>query len=221
MSYKHVGVYGDSFAVEVVKDSWVDKLRTKLNCDVTSYGLSGSSLVYSYSKFMKNYATHDLNIFVLTDPTREDLFDIKENEIVYKIISDDKHDQIISKGIQAKRALYPKSYHYINMAIFDSVLLRDKNIVIINAMNYDYGPNTMLNIQHLDHDFFFKKMRPELENPSRPCHMSKKQNEEFASYLVKHLNNEIDIHETFKSTNVKKCYTRSNSLYEAGLNKNN
>jgi hypothetical protein len=218
-TYSSIGIYGDSFAQDILEISWVNQLRLMLNCNVICYGLRGTSLIYSYSKFLNNYSKHDLNIFVLTDPSREDVYD---NDVGFKTIAKDSgkiRDRIIARGIETKRTLYPKSYYFYNLAILDSILVKDKNVVIINAMNHDYSHSAMINIQSLDHNYFYNTLNPELENTNRSCHMSKKQNLEFAQYLVQHLNNEIDIHETLKFENVKKYYTRSSTLDEAGLNK--
>lgn len=218
-TYNSIGIYGDSFAQDILEQSWTNQLRFMLNCNVTSYGFSGTSLIYSYNKFLNNYLNHDLNIFILTDPTREDVYDDDVGFKTITINSEKKYDRIIAKGIEAKRSLYPKSYYFYNLAILDSILIKDKNVVIINAMNFDYSLDAMISIQALDHQYFHDSIRPELENADRPCHMSKKQNTEFAQYLVQHLNNKINIHETLKFENIKKYYTRSETLSEAGLNK--
>lgn len=50
---------------------------------------------------------------------------------------------------------------------------------------------------------------------NRTCHMSDKQNEEFANYMIRHMNNkDFDVHQTLLDP--KEYYTVSKSRKEAG-----
>jgi hypothetical protein len=70
----NIGIYGDSFAE--FNDScpnfhWSVKLSKKFdNCHPEHYGEPGSSIFYSYQKFLKKYKKQDLIIFMVTDPCR-------------------------------------------------------------------------------------------------------------------------------------------------------
>jgi hypothetical protein len=63
-----IAFYGNSFAEDEghKPESWLDKLARKFNAEWVSFGKGGSSLYYSYDKFLKNHKDYDLNIFVVT-----------------------------------------------------------------------------------------------------------------------------------------------------------
>ena len=70
---KKLGIYGDSFAdyqmghddyPELDEFSWMHLLQS--DYDVTCHGLRGSSIYYSYSKFLESHADYDKIIFVVT-----------------------------------------------------------------------------------------------------------------------------------------------------------
>ena len=72
---KTLGIFGDSFAspfhghdadIGLEKEAWI----YKLNRDVNVYAQGGSSVYYSYRKFLDNHEKHDTNIFVITNLTR-------------------------------------------------------------------------------------------------------------------------------------------------------
>ena len=61
-----IAYYGNSFADGGMDISWTTVLAKKFNAQSTSFGMGGSSLLYSYQHFLKNYKDFDLNIFVVT-----------------------------------------------------------------------------------------------------------------------------------------------------------
>lgn len=70
-----IGIYGDSFANSPnqpsMKTHWSTLLREKLEVEaIDNYGMPGSSIFYSYTKFLDNYHKSDLNIFLVTEPNR-------------------------------------------------------------------------------------------------------------------------------------------------------
>jgi hypothetical protein len=68
-----IAVYGDSFAcgdISTKHFQWLMLLGEKLNASVTSFGLGGTPLYYSYKLFQKNYKNFDLNIFCVTGSGR-------------------------------------------------------------------------------------------------------------------------------------------------------
>lgn len=69
-----IGVYGDSFASIKggnEKISWFNLLTEFIpNAKVTSYGIPGSSVFYSYRKFLETYEQYDTVIFLVTEPNR-------------------------------------------------------------------------------------------------------------------------------------------------------
>lgn len=67
-----IAIYGDSFAVSKLElsSSWYSLLGKKLNSQVDSYGENGSSVYYSYKKFMESHIHYDRVIFLVTEPSR-------------------------------------------------------------------------------------------------------------------------------------------------------
>jgi len=69
-----IGIYGDSFAEYNSNghdNQWVVMLGKKIaDSNLTNYGLSGTSVYYSYKQFLNNYYKHDINIFLVTNPFR-------------------------------------------------------------------------------------------------------------------------------------------------------
>jgi hypothetical protein len=64
-----IGIYGDSFAIgsPMTKSfHWYTVLGQLLNAEVTTYGLGGTPLIYSYKKIFENHEKYDLNIFLAT-----------------------------------------------------------------------------------------------------------------------------------------------------------
>jgi len=70
----NIGIYGDSFAS--VNDNypelnWSVMLGKKFTeSNVTHYSWAGTSVYYSYKKFLNNYHKNDINIFLVTNPYR-------------------------------------------------------------------------------------------------------------------------------------------------------
>lgn len=64
-----IGIFGDSFAIgsSLCKEiHWYNVLGGMLNAEVKTHGLGGTSLLYSYERFLKHHKDYDLNIFVVT-----------------------------------------------------------------------------------------------------------------------------------------------------------
>lgn len=71
-----IGVYGDSFVAPIQPGHkghdflWCNALAKKLNGSIDNFAKTGSSIFYSYKKFLSNYNDYDLCIFVVTEPSR-------------------------------------------------------------------------------------------------------------------------------------------------------
>lgn len=69
----NIAVYGDSYAVRGGKQDWTwfRRLKDLTKCSALDhYGESGSSLFFSYNKFLESHADHDIIIFIVTGPGR-------------------------------------------------------------------------------------------------------------------------------------------------------
>ena len=69
-----IAIYGDSFANNVVSLSskpWMKILAdTNRSLQITNYGEAGSSLWYSYRKYLDTYQNYDRHIFLITSDER-------------------------------------------------------------------------------------------------------------------------------------------------------
>ena len=74
-----IGIYGDSYTTfhgsHDQPTNWYTKLASLLSdnnskVDVAHYGMGGSSLYYSYQKFHNTHRENDLNIVLITGPSR-------------------------------------------------------------------------------------------------------------------------------------------------------
>ena len=81
-----IGIYGDSYAcmqsncsTEFNQDGrpWMKILKEDFKRDVSNFGLSGSSIYYSYQKFKENYNQFDKIVFIGTSPDRKYCPDLK------------------------------------------------------------------------------------------------------------------------------------------------
>lgn len=71
-----IGVFGDSFAeieskkhTSIIDESWITILKNE-GYNVTCFGKAGSSIWYSYEKFLYNHGHFDVNIFVYSHHNR-------------------------------------------------------------------------------------------------------------------------------------------------------
>jgi hypothetical protein len=65
-----IGIFGDSYAASTGPTSWGSLLATMNNCEVENFAERGSSLFYSYLKFIENYKNVDVMVFLVTAPGR-------------------------------------------------------------------------------------------------------------------------------------------------------
>lgn len=81
MKINHLGIYGDSFGApsksgdflsqqKGMQYHWSTLLTNEFNCKFSNYSKSGSSVYYSYKKFLETYQNHDVIIFLVTSPDR-------------------------------------------------------------------------------------------------------------------------------------------------------
>lgn len=219
-----IGIFGDSFADENLKPgkSWIENLRD--NNDVISFGVGGTSLEWSYNNFLNNHSDYEVIIFLATEARRMHMWDYRTNkELLYHINSNnskneiiqknreqkgwkfklDSYDNTIFKGLDALSIKYMDTFEWKSTAIADAVRYKRPDSVVVP---YDL----LLNLQSSDFNNLNIDYDHRLENNNRPCHMSLKQNEEFANYVLQ---------ENFLNTltEVEKYYTISETKEEAGF----
>jgi len=70
---KTIGYFGDSFCESPREDSWCVLLAKKLNCDITHFGIGGSSIWHTFLEYEKMQSANqlpDYMIFCWTEPYR-------------------------------------------------------------------------------------------------------------------------------------------------------
>jgi hypothetical protein len=97
----NLGIYGDSYGEATIDklDAWPNILATKLKRDyndvkIKNYAKGGSSLYFSYKKFLKTKDLYDIIIFVVTEPNRYPTMGIpldKSNQLSYFT----SHDHVV------------------------------------------------------------------------------------------------------------------------------
>lgn len=224
-----IGVFGDSFADENMQSgkSWISWLRENDDItSVTSWGIGGTSLEYSYQKFLENHNDYDRIIFLATEPNRMHMLDHRlgieslfhkncfvSKSLVKQRIRDphsnmkfrfDGKDDTILKGLEVLNQKYMDSFEWKCTAIEDAIKYKRPDSIVVHF-------DLLLDLQALDfhHNGFVMNETAE-ETEDRPCHMSLKQNEEFAKYILQ---------ENFLNTfsDIEKYYTISNTPKEAGI----
>ena len=226
-----LGIYGDSYA-EPGGYSWIDYLDKNFKC----FSKGGSSIDYSYYKFCETQKQFDEIIFVVSSFDRGSLFTLEENKPVHlafyqnadiedlKFSNTDKMDRkerkvykkyynkiwpIVNNEIK-KLKLFDSNIMYHN-AYIDSIKFQRPDAHIIYAFPFPNRSDVgMINISQLD----WNALNLSEHDDFRCCHMSNKQNQEFAYYMKQHIKGEIDIHNTMISP--EQHYTKSTTIKQAG-----
>ena len=222
-----IAIYGDSYGIDHNK-GWVNLLCEKLDIDQTNYCRGGVSTDYAYDQFIKTHKNAEKIIFIVSSYTRGSVFSLRNNRAehlaFYQNINFKELDHL-NKGASGKKldkqllkvlknevyknTLYSSNIMY-HTAYIDSIKFRRPDAHILFAFPFPgISPVGMINISKLD----WHSLDLHEDDDFRMCHMSDKQNEEFANYMVKHINGEIDIHTTMQ--NPSKYYTTSKTLEEA------
>lgn len=228
---------GDSFVDRMDRDSpWCDLLDE----DVENHGMAGTSVSYSYNKFLEHYEPKKYSrvIFVMTNTHRQ-LYSkidndsnkhmafhvnskrsIEVNRSMNKYVTKEfididteftKSDINILKGQELINAMYPNTYDWTERAISDSLKFTTKEPLLI--LNF----KQMMAIQKLDYENLNMEWNPWIEGKSRPNHMSITQSRQFSEYVKKFFNEGFDIYKIFEKTD--KYFTISKTKHEAGFTK--
>lgn len=233
-----IAVYGDSFADSCNnKLAWPNILKKILHTEIKNFALSGSSVVYSYDLFLKNFQQYKTNIFVVSHANRYSWFDknshiwttrisgltetISYNKEYYnyKLNANDKR---IYKNKVLEIATYPSNQIIYIKSMIDSIKYNDPNAIVIHAFN-EFTDSNLKNIQSLDYYYHFEDKNTvdqsvEANGRLRPCHMSLQQNKEFAGYLAQHIQNEIEIDTIIHKDNVEKYFSVTKDFSQSGIN---
>lgn len=172
-----LAIYGDSFAdaawIENNYLAWPELLQDHYN--ITSYAEAGSSLWWSYEKFLKTYQNYDRCIFVVTVPGR-----------IY-IESEDAHLNLnpntwpVWHGINIGKLYYRYFYSDAREFAFHNFLVNDilskDNVLVVPAFKESLPTYTGWSLCHLaDTELLHYGLVHAGTNEYRKCHMSKENN---------------------------------------------
>lgn len=162
----NIGIFGDSWASLNLGSSylgWPELLGKKYK--VNNFAVPGSSLYFSYKKFLKHHTEHDVNVFLITSPNRLELPQASKlhNQSLHYISGPNsvnmwrnkipKNHQNLSELDKIGNAI-ELYYRYIqdderDLCIANSLLyhLRSltSNTIFIPCFN-DYGTNSLIDV---------------------------------------------------------------------------
>lgn len=110
-----IGIYGDSFAETYHQSkhiAWFNLLAKFIpNAKITSHGKGGSSVFFSYNKFLQTHIKYDFIIFLVTDPIRytkpvnidgDDIFphSLREIEYLLRFQNISKSDKVLLENLK-------------------------------------------------------------------------------------------------------------------------
>lgn len=235
-----IAIYGDSFAAAY--EGWPSYFGKLMKAEVKTFGRHGSSVGYSYLKFLETHEEYDIVYFLWTAFNRNWLIsqekrtnklihhfsfqpecDVENIFTIEKNTSENIQKWIINEHQNSQ--LFPEKNLINVFAMRDSVKLKRPDCKNIETVDF-----SKLNKNKVTSDYIAGMMRIELMDMMqfssgtrwldeiktiRLNHLTQIQNKEFASYLHISFSNDIDIHKTFK--NPEKYYTMSKTLEESGF----
>lgn len=157
----NIAIFGDSFAdmssgyntneYRMPWMMWIEKLSEH---KVTNFGLSGTSVWFSYKKFLKNFLNYDVIIFCYSNHER--WFNINNREGLSFIVSRDQLSvvspndvKLIELLVEARPHIYDEQLNkFVFQSVFDSVnkLCKENDRILINLLNFEENFNMKLNI---------------------------------------------------------------------------
>lgn len=226
-------VLGDSFAAPMGRDGiWVDHFSDITGETVENYAEGGTGPEYSYDHFLNNYEVgkYSTVIFLMSYHNRHFIKNGDEGNFIFHADCKDSVEQMsklknkgpywkkelvtndvkLLKSLEIANAYYPEWSLWKKRAISDSLKYTVKEKLLILDCEEELMP-----IQQLDFKNLNMKFDPDMETRKRPNHFSMKQSLEFAQYIVKHLQGELDMKDVI--SNPKKYFTISTTKEEAGL----
>jgi hypothetical protein len=156
---KHIiGVFGDSFATsnvgpEVQGTPWPTTLAKNLNRTLECHAHPGTSIWWSYVKFLEHHEKYDTIIFTYSQHNR--WHHLSEECLTMYHLTVPKHYNSVPESTPERekiaKILYD-AYRYVSSEqldlfiyqnVFDSVnkICKEKNIRLINVMPFEHGEN--------------------------------------------------------------------------------
>jgi len=209
-----IGIFGDSFAASKGPTSWGSLLASMNNCVIENFAERGTSLFYSYLKFVENYEKLDVIILLVTGPGR-----LYHKDIICPNYSSTQHhlnnmrEQLTQSGFinHVKAAeqyfLYLQDDDFdkfVHTALIEKVIeLSNKNnkkLIMLPSLGEAMNPDVM---PYSGVEFFLDRINGEerkhfgvpiegmyLERPTLQNHLTDENNLVFAKLLTRIINGE-------------------------------
>lgn len=210
---KRLAIFGDSFSSESTGTSWITVMRNN-QILIDNYSFPGTSIWYSFKKFLKNYHKYDTIIFCFShfqriisipDECPPEFHSVSlhthlgiktKDQKKIKIITDHHMLTLDSDGA-LYQYLYQKNFEDVNL------ICEKDNIQLINLLPFE-TPETVFDFPlNLSKSFvapcfcnLFGVSRRELgnnvsfpTNDSRECHISYENNIKLGNFILNYLNN--------------------------------
>lgn len=156
-----VGIFGDSFAdtgpftmISEQRMSWPLWIEKLSNHKVKSFGMSGSSLWFSYKNFLQNQ--HKFNIIIFCYTHYDRWFNINDYPGITHIVSEDnlshcpeENRELLELLVKLRPQIYDEELNkFLYQSIFDSVneICKEKNKQIINILTFEETFNAKISI---------------------------------------------------------------------------
>lgn len=223
-----IAVYGDSFAEYNPQGKfpgWPERLAEKMNAEVSIFGKAGTSVLFSYRKFLENYKDYDLNIVLITDPFRyPKAIELSGNKEVYAVnyANIENHRKNYAQSQLDHKILDNLEGWFISMdetlyQLFAELATKDmasmrNNTIFYPCFTCSWGPDFYKTLGlRPDRDLFsirdnvFKRIGVEPNNFTEnnlviSNHFSPELNESFANFLLTKINtNEWDFDMLFNT----------------------
>lgn len=157
---KSIGIFGDSFGTAStavpqkfneygMKTHWSTYLRDYLNANVVNYAHSGSSVFYSYKKFIENKHHHDLIIFLISDPIRYLVpvdFSKLKNKCVPNLKHIEKYERWHPDMSNEDKKILNKISHWFEMSVLEHTMIttelmiedvfKSPNVIVIPCFSH-------------------------------------------------------------------------------------
>jgi len=188
-----VGIYGDSFAclrsirnTKLNNDTpWMEVLKSLGNYKITNFGLSGSSVYWSYKNYKENYKKFDKNIFITTSPDRiyvphgasRQHWNISSVE---EAIRNNKTD---IADLNEIRGYFEKIYNSDEHQTYKELMMQDASNDVTTLVIDNTKELLSITSREVSHYQTLNLAHVQYYNDNRCCHMSQAANNYFASRI--------------------------------------
>ena len=190
-----IGIFGDSFACKMMRthnrykghpgfDNIGKPWFELLPYDVTTYGVSGSDLFYSYNLYLKEKDKHDKTIFITTAPNRLSIKDPNNRFLhynshviaeIHKGRSSGQNADFLESVIRYFKDILDVDKELILFNLMVNDIKKDKNCLIIKAFG-EQGLKDVFMMENSAWNIQFKDNHSPGIKDFRYCHMTEQNN---------------------------------------------